>query len=39
MRLKTYLHECTLQWGNILEIKEGQPLWVLKYVHLRKRNS
>ena len=22
MRLNTYLHECTLQWNNTLEIKE-----------------
>ena len=32
------LLECTLQWKNILETKEVQPLWDLKYIHLWKRN-
>ena len=34
--LKTYLHEWTLQWGNILAIEEVQSLWDLKYVHYGK---
>ena len=32
------MHEYTLQWKNILEIKEVLSLWDLKYVHLQKGN-
>ena len=29
-KVKKYLHECVLQEGSVLEVKEDEPLWDLK---------
>ena len=38
-KLNTYLHECTLQWKNTLEIKEIFTSLRSKIFYLQKRNS
>ena len=39
MKLNTYLHECTLQWRNTLEIKEIFTSLRCKIFYLQKINS
>ena len=39
MKLNTYLHECTLQWKNTLEIKEIFTSLRCKIFYLQKINS